>query len=87
LAARGWRAWIVLSPLLNPMPGVLGSDSSSSEDVGDAGRGGALPSDDAEVGDESRCHPMVASILEVSEDEAESQHPSVFQSVAFRPQA
>jgi hypothetical protein len=68
---------------VNPMPGVLGGDSSSSEDAGDAGHGGALPSDDAEARDGSRLHPVSTFVLEVSEDEAESWPPSAFRSVAF----
>jgi hypothetical protein len=72
---------------VNPMPGVLGGDSSRSEDAGDAGHEGAHPSNDTEARDGSRCHPAGASILEVSKDEDESQPPSMFRSVAFRPQA
>jgi hypothetical protein len=63
---------------VNPMPGMLGGDSSSLEDVGDMGRGGSLPSDDAKAKDRSHCRPTGASVLEVSKDEAESQPPSAF---------
>jgi hypothetical protein len=58
-----------------PMPGVLGGDSSSSKDVGNAGRRGALPSNDVEARNRSRCHPTDTTVLEVSEDEVESQPP------------
>jgi hypothetical protein len=64
--------------IANPMPSVLGGDSSSSKDVGDAGHGGALPSDDAEVKNGSRRRPADTIVLEVSEDEVESQLPSAF---------
>jgi hypothetical protein len=60
---------------VNPMPAVLGGNSSSSEDAGGAVRGGASP---ARAGDGSHCRPAYSSILEVPEDEAESQPPSVF---------
>jgi hypothetical protein len=65
-----------------PMPGVLGGDSSSSKDMGNAGCGGALPSDDAEARNRSRHHPVDTIVLEVSKDEAESQLPP--HSGAFR---
>jgi hypothetical protein len=57
---------------VNPMPAVLGGDSSSSEDAGGAVHGGAPPLNDAKARDGSRRHPAGSSILEVSEDEAES---------------
>jgi hypothetical protein len=63
---------------INPMPAVLGADSSSSEDAGDVGRGGALPTDDVEAGNESHRRPAETSVLDVSKDEAESQPPSMF---------
>jgi hypothetical protein len=63
---------------VNPMPGVLGSDSSILEDMGDVGHGGALLSDDAEARDGSRHHPTGTSVLELSEDEAESRPSSMF---------
>jgi hypothetical protein len=56
----------------NPMPGVLGGDSSSLEDAGDVRSEGALPSDDAEAGNGSH-RPTDTLVLEVSEDKAESQ--------------
>jgi hypothetical protein len=59
-------------PSTNPMPSVLGGDSSSSEDARGAVREGAPPLNDAEAGDGSRYCPMGSSILEVLEDEAES---------------
>jgi hypothetical protein len=72
---------------INPMPVVLGGDSSSLKDDGGVVHGGAPPLNDAEARDGSRRRPVGSSILEVSKDEAESQPPSVFQSVAFRPRA
>jgi hypothetical protein len=70
--------------VVNPMSVVLGGDSSSSKDAGGAVHGGASP---ARAGDGSHYRPACSSILEVPEDEAESQPPSVFQSVAFWPHA
>jgi hypothetical protein len=52
---------------INPMPAVLGGDSSSSEDAGGVVHGGASP---PRVGDGSR-RPACSSIFEVLEDEAE----------------
>jgi hypothetical protein len=72
---------------INPMPAVLGADSSSSKDTGDVGHGGALPSDDAEAGNGSHRRPAETLVLDVSKDEAESQPPSTFWSVAFHQQA
>jgi hypothetical protein len=71
----------------NLMPSVLGGDSSSSEDTGDVGLGGDLPSDNAEARNGSHDRPADTMVLEVSEDESESQPPSTFWSIMFRPQA
>jgi hypothetical protein len=71
----------------NPLPGVLGGDSSSSDEAGDAGHRGAHPSDGAEAGGASRRHPMDVEVLEVSEDEVDSQPPAMFHSISFQPQS
>jgi hypothetical protein len=70
----------------DPMPAMLGGDSSSSSDTEDAGHEGALPSMDAEAR-VMVCRRLVnIEVEEVSEDEADSQPLVVFQSATFRPQ-
>lgn len=70
----------------NPMPGVLGGDSTSSDGAEDAGPGGALPSKDVEAGHASRRLLVDIEVLELSEDEVDSQPPAAFRSATFRPQ-
>lgn len=66
-----------------PMLGVLGDKSSDSDGEG-VGGGNASPPKDAEVDSLDHRHPMVASIVEVSEDEAKTRSPVArFHSIAF----
>lgn len=67
----------------NPMPAVMGGDSSSDE-AEDAGHGVAAPPKDAETEGASRRRPATAEVEEQSEDEAISQHPAGFRSATFR---
>jgi hypothetical protein len=70
----------------NPMPDVLGDDSSGSEGDDDAGHGGAALSRDVEA-ENVGCHrPADGTALEVSDDETGSLSPSVFRVAAFQPQ-
>jgi hypothetical protein len=65
-------------------PGVLGDDSSGFEGEG-ASDGTASPSKDAETDSVDRRRPVVAPIVEVSEDEATYSLAAPFQSMAFWP--
>jgi hypothetical protein len=56
----------------NPLPSVLGGDSSSSGKAGDARCEGAHPLDDVEARDASCRCPVDVEVLEVSKDEVES---------------
>jgi hypothetical protein len=61
--------------VMAPMPGVLGDDSSSSEDEG-ATDGHASLSKDAKADSADHHRPAVAPTVEVSEDEAEAHSPA-----------
>ena len=66
-----------------PMPDILGDDLSDSKDEDIGGGSGACSPFDAEVGGTSHHRTTDASVLEVSEDEAEAQSPAPFWSTAF----
>jgi hypothetical protein len=57
----------------NPMPGVVSGDSSNSEGVEDAERGGVPPTGDAEAVGASQRWPATIEVEDVSDDEADSQ--------------
>lgn len=67
----------------NPMPGVLGDDSSNSGEAKDAEHRDGPPKEGAKAKDASQRRPATVKVEDMSEDEADLPPLCAFQSVPF----